>query len=155
MINFTRSKQFMVRFGVVVIVSLCNPIADAHHSFALFDVSKLTALTGTVHEWTWANPHARLVVDVVKADGSVEQWDLVASSPNMMSRWGWNAADLSVGDKVSVDIHPARDGGHTGALQTIFLANGKVLADPAGQPGQALATGPKALPTKPQGEVYK
>jgi len=145
----------ILRLFVLAIAVLWYPLAQAHHSFALFDHSKLTTLNGTVHEWTWANPHTWLVVDIVKADGETERWSLVGSSPNMMSRWGWNAADVKVGDKISVDIHPARDGQHLGALQTLFLPQGKVLIDPAGQSGKALATGPDAVPTKPQGEPYK
>lgn len=155
MINFSRSKKFISKFGVVAVASLCASIANAHHSFALFDMSKLITLTGTVKEWTWANPHTWLIVTVVKADGSTEDWSLVASSPNMMIRWGWNAADVHVGDKVNVDVHPARDGKHNGALQVLFLPKGKVLMDPAGQSGQALAAGPSAVPTKPRGVAYK
>jgi hypothetical protein len=133
----------------------CSVAAQAHHSFALYDLSKLTTLTGTVREWTWANPHTWLIVDVMKKDGSVEKWSLAGSSPNMMSRWGWNAADIAIGDKLMIDVHPARDGKHFGALQTVFLANGKVLIDPAGQQGRALASGPSAVPTKPQGVPYR
>jgi hypothetical protein len=136
-------------------VLCCSSVAYAHHSFALFDFSKLTTLNGTVREWKWANPHTWLTVVVRKADGTEEEWALVGSSPNMMIRWGWNAADIKVGDKVMVDIHPARDGKTIGQLQTVFLLGGKVLADPAGQSGEALAGGPTNLPTKPQGEPYK
>jgi Family of unknown function (DUF6152) len=137
------------------LAALAAPAAYAHHSFAQFELSKLTALTGTVKEWNWANPHTWLHVSVVKADGAVEEWALVGSSPNMMSRWGWNAADIKVGDKVVIDIHPARDARHVGAIQTLFTADGKVLVDPAGSPGRALASGPSKLPPKPQGEAYK
>jgi hypothetical protein len=140
---------------LVIAVLCCSSVAYAHHSFALFDFSKLTTLTGTVREWKWANPHTWLTVVVRKANGADEEWALVGSSPNMMSRWGWNAADIKVGDKVMVDIHPARDGKTIGQLQTVFLLGGKVLADPAGQSGEALAGGPTNLPTKPQGEPYK
>jgi hypothetical protein len=140
---------------MISVAALCTTVSSAHHSFALYDLSRLTTLTGTVHEWTWANPHSWLVVDVVKNDGKTEQWALAGSSPNMMARWGWNAADIKVGDRVTVDMHPARNGQHVGALKNVFLPSGKVLIDPAGQPGKALATGPGAVPTKPQGEVYK
>jgi hypothetical protein len=118
-------------------------------------MTKLTSLTGTVREWTWANPHCWLILDVVKADGTSEEWTFAASSPNMMSRWGWNAADIAVGDKVVVDAHPARDGRHIAAIQTVFIPSGKALMDPAGQPGRALASGPTDVPTKPQGEPYR
>ena len=128
--------------------------AYAHHSFALFDRTKVVTLNGTVKDWKWANPHSWLMVVVRKPDGTDEEWALVGSSPNMMGRWGWNASDIAVGDKVQVDILPARDGKPIGALKTVFLAGGKVLADPAGASGEALASGPTHLPTKPEGVPY-
>jgi hypothetical protein len=150
------NKQMKLTSLIVVIVAFCcGSVAYAHHSFALFDRSKLTTLSGAVREWKWANPHTWLTVVVRKANGADEEWALVGSSPNMMSRWGWNAADIKVGDKVLVDIHPARDGKPMGQIQTIFLSGGKVLGDPGGQTGEALAGGPTDLPTKPQGELYK
>jgi len=145
-----------VKVLIGVIAALCfSSVAYAHHSFAVFDRSKLITLTGTVREWKWANPHTWLTVVVRKANGADEEWALVGSSPNMMSRWGWNAADIKVGDKVRIDVHPARDGRTIGQLQTIFLRNGKILADPGGQTGEALAGGPTNLPTKPEGVAYK
>ncbi len=130
--------------------------ASAHHSFGKFEMMKLTTLNGTVRDWKWANPHTWLTITVVKADGSTEDWALVGSSPNMMSRWGWNATDIHVGDKVSIDVHAGRDGEHIGAIKSVFLPGGKVLTDPAGSNGQELAgTGPAAPPSKPEGELYK
>ncbi len=146
-----KAKKLVVLIAVVCCVST----AEAHHSFALFDRSKLTTLAGTVRDWKWANPHTWLMVVVGKADGTTEDWSLVGSSPNMMIRWGWNAADIKVGDKVMVDVFPARDGQHIGSLKTVFMSNGKVLADPAGQPGEALASGPGSLSPKPQGRPYQ
>lgn len=140
---------------VVIVAFCCCSIAYAHHSFAIFDRAKLTTLSGTVREWKWVNPHTWLTVVVRKADGTDEEWALVGSSPNMMSRWGWNAADIKVGDKVIVDIHPARDGRTIGQIQTVFLSDGKILGDPGGQTGENLAGGPTNMPTKPQGESYK
>jgi hypothetical protein len=145
----------MRRIAVTAAAALFSMTVLAHHSFALYDQAKLTALSGTVHDWAWANPHCWLVIDLTKADGKTEQWALAGSSPNMMSRWGWNAADIKVGDKIQVDAHPAKDGSHFAQLRTVFLANGKVLVDPAGQSGEALATGPTSVPTKPQGVPYR
>jgi len=155
MINMQRRTVRPWKLAVVALAALWTQAVDAHHSFGKFDMTKLVTVSGTVREWTWANPHTWLIVIVKKANGTTEQWALVGSSPNMMSRWGWNAADIKVGDKVVVDIHPGRDGTAIGSLQTVFLNNGKVLADPAGSTGQALAGGPSQLPTKPQGQPYK
>ena len=148
-------KTKLKRLAVLIAVFCCGSVAYAHHSFALFDRSRVTTLSGTVREWKWANPHSWLMVVVRKADGTDEEWALVGSSPNMMSRWGWNAADINVGDKVQVDILPARDGKPMGALKTVFLPGGKVLADPGGSGGEALAGGPANVPTKPEGVPYK
>ena len=129
--------------------------AGAHHSYALFDHNKLTSIVGTVKEFKWANPHVYLMMDVKKADGSSEEWALVGSSPNMMSRWGWNAADIKVGDQLTVDVFRAVDGKPIGQLAAVFFPSGKVLLDPGGKPGEDLASGPSNLPSKPQGEAYK
>jgi hypothetical protein len=155
MIDRLKNKTRKWSLAIVALATLWAPMADAHHSFGKFDMAKLTTISGTVREWTWANPHTWLIVVVKRANGTTEQWALVGSSPNMMSRWGWNAADIKAGDKVMVDIHPGLDGTPIGSLQTVFLANGKVLADPAGSTGEALASGPSKLPTKPQGQPYK
>ncbi|NMN04588.1 MULTISPECIES: DUF6152 family protein [unclassified Novosphingobium] len=143
------------KFALAALAALWAQNADAHHSFAKFNMAKLTTLTGTVREFTWANPHTWLIVVVRKADGSTEQWSLVGSSPNMMARWGWNAGDIKSGDKIVVDVHPGLDGRPIGSIQNVFLAKGKVLVDPAGSNGQALAGGPVKVPTKPQGQPYK
>jgi len=135
-------------------------MAAAHHSFAMFDNSKLMAIHGTVTKWVWANPHSWLYMDVVRADGSVEKWGFECSSPNMMIRWGWNADDIQRGDKITVDAHPAVNGQHIASAQTLFLPGGKVLSDPMGQQtrvtGDELATGPGTKqPREPRGEEYK
>ena len=134
---------------------MAGTTAQAHHSFALYDVSKLTTLTGTVVDWTWANPHCWMILDVAKANGTTEKWTVAASSPNMMDRWGWHADDFAAGDKVTLDVHPSRDGRHFGSMEAAFLTNGKVVVDPGGHPGVELATGPANVPTKPQGVPYR
>jgi len=153
--RYPANRSLARRLAWAAAAALFTTLASAHHSFALFDMNKMITLSGTVHEWAWANPHATLVVDVVKADGTSEQWSVGGSSPNMMVRWGWNAADINVGDKVRVDVFPARNGQHAAALHTVFLPDGKVLMDPAGRPGGSIVSGPEAVPTKPQGEAYK
>ena len=150
-----RKKILGLKLALVALAAAWTSAADAHHSFGKFEMAKLVTLSGTVKEWTWANPHTWLIIVVRKANGTTEQWSLVGSSPNMMSRWGWRAADIKPGDKVVVDIHPGHDTQSIGAIQTVFLTGGKVLADPAGSTGQALAGGPSQLPKKPQGQPYK
>lgn len=148
-------RRFARGIAVAVVAVLCSQTASAHHSFGKFDMAKLTTLTGTVRGWAWTNPHTWLTLVVKKPNGTTEEWSLVGSSPNMMSRWGWKAADVKVGDKIVIDVHPGRDGTHIGALKNVFLTGGKVLSDPAGSSGQDLAGGPAKVPSKPEGTPYK
>jgi len=154
-----RSRALRWCFGSVLAAAMWANSANAHHSFAVFNMEKLVTISGTVVDWKWVNPHSWVYVEVVKADGTTERWALECSSPNMMIRWGWNANDIHVGDKITVDSHLAHDGKHVASAQTLFLADGKVLADPMGQArlvtGDELAAGPGSVPKTPQGEAYR
>jgi hypothetical protein len=151
-----QKKRTALKLLFASVVALCAPAAaNAHHSYALFSHDKLTSIVGTVKEWKWANPHTYLVIAARKADGTTQDWTLVGSSPNMMSRWGWNAADIKVGDELQVDLYRAVDGQSIGQISAVFLPGGKVLLDPGGKPGEDLASGPTNLPAKPQGELYQ
>ncbi len=128
--------------------------ALAHHSFALFDTTRTVTITGTVADFVWANPHSWIYVMVKRSNGTVQKWALECSSPNMMIRWGWHYSDINPGDKISIDVHPNREGKPQGSVYAVFLADGRVLADPMGRPnvsGDELAQGPGAVPTKPTG----
>lgn len=132
-------------------------MTDAHHSFATFDMRKTIAISGTVTKWVWANPHSWIYMNVPKPDGSTEPWAFECSSPNMMIRWGWHFSDIKVGDKLTIDMHPSRDGSRAGSVFAVYLANGHVLADPMGRQvtGDDLAKGAPGLPAKPTGVPYR
>ena len=141
--------------GVASIIS--GGPSVAHHSFATFDVTKTVAITGTVTKWVWANPHSWVYMAVAKADGTHEDWAFECSSPNMMIRWGWHYKDIKVGDKITIDVHPSRDGGHWGSVYAVYLASGRVVADPMGRrvTGDDLAKGAPQVPDKPTGTPYR
>jgi hypothetical protein len=86
----------------------------AHHSFAMFDFSKVVTITGTVKEFQWTNPHVILWVNVNGEAPAV--WSLELTSPGNLTRGGWDRKALNAGDKVSIDLNPLRNGNHGGAL---------------------------------------
>src|SRR3974390_1653321 len=87
--------------------------ARAHHSFAMFDFSKVVTITGTVKEFQWTNPHVVLWVNADGAAGGAPAvWALELTSPGNLTRGGWDRKVLSAGDKVSVDLNPLRNGNH-------------------------------------------
>jgi len=117
-----------------LLLAVTAPPASAHHSAAVFDMSKQASFRGTVEKWLWANPHSWLYVRVVKADGSQEVWGFEAGSTGMLARSGWNAADMKPGDKVVVTGSPERSGNHIGLMNEVKLPSGRVLKAGAGTP---------------------
>jgi hypothetical protein len=103
--------------------------ALAHHSFAMFDLTKTLDFPGTVQDFQWSNPHAVIwVVADSKPGAAPEVWTIELTSPGNLTRTGWNRRILKEGDKVNVEINPLRDGQHGGALRKVtIVATGQVL----------------------------
>ena len=101
--------------------------AEAHHSFAMFDMAKTLTITGAVKDFQWSNPHSWLYVLGSEAGKPAETWSLEGLSPSMLTRKGWRSTDLKVGDKVTVVVIPLRDGTFGGAFSLVTLPDGRTL----------------------------
>ena len=102
--------------------------AFAHHSFAMFDSDKTVTITGAVKEFEWTNPHAWLRVMVQdQASGKQLQWALEMGSPGQQAQRGWKPDSVKPGDKVTITLHPLKDGSRGGQLLTAVLPSGQQL----------------------------
>lgn len=101
--------------------------ADAHHSSAMFDQQKTVALSGTVKNFFWTNPHCYIQLMVKNAAGQDEEWSLEMTAPMHLQRLGWLKSSLKPGDKITVKIHPMRDGTKGGNVLEATGANGKPI----------------------------
>jgi hypothetical protein len=119
----------------VVAVALAGP-ALAHHSFAMFDADKTVELKGTVKEFQWTNPHSWLQVMVMDQDGKSVEWSLEMGSPGGLAREGWRPKTVKPGDKVTVSLHPLKDGSNGGQLLGVILPDGTKLGDAYNQKPQ-------------------
>jgi hypothetical protein len=124
----------MTRFGLMTAVTaaavslLRVPVAGAHHSVAAgFDLNQEIAITGTLKEMEFINPHARLYLDVEDANGQVQTWTVWFTSANNLFRRGWRATDLPVGTTVTVTGFPARDGSKQTYGGETLLPDGRTL----------------------------
>jgi hypothetical protein len=92
----------------------CTIPVYAHHSFAMFEMTKNVTYNGTVLEYNWENPHTHIIIKVAPGAGvdaaTVGTWDVEGGAVNIMARQGWNRASYKAGDKISVTGHPMRDG---------------------------------------------
>ena len=131
--NVYRLNRMSCVAAALLLAAAAFPVS-AHHSAAVFDMSKEISVQGTVEKWVWANPHSWLYIRVAKADGSQEIWGCEAGSTGMLARSGWNAADMKAGDKVTVSGAPERNGSHVVLMNKVQLPSGRVLSAGAGTP---------------------
>jgi len=133
-----------IRFSecLAVFALLAAGTAFAHHSFAMFDQSKVVTLKGTIREFQWTNPHAFIHIDVPNASGGVVTWQIELNSPNNLKRQGWHSSSLKPGDAVTLSLNPLKDGTKGGLFISVTLPDGKVLGDPTRARG-----GPINVPT--------
>lgn len=101
--------------------------ASAHHSFAMFDMNKTVTVVGTVKDFRWSMPHVWLHLLVVGPNGQQTEWGGEMHSPNIVARKGWKSNSLKPGDKVTVQMHPMRDGTAAGSVISATLPDGTVL----------------------------
>jgi Family of unknown function (DUF6152) len=121
------SKRSFILAGFVA-VALSTSAAWAHHSFAMFDFTRVVTIKGSVKEFQWANPHVILWVDPDAKDGAKPgPWFAELTSPGNLTRVGWDKRVFKGGDRVELVIHPLRDGKSGGAFkQVTLLDTGKV-----------------------------
>jgi hypothetical protein len=104
-----------------------NP-AFAHHSYAIFDLTKTITISGTLKAFQWSAPHAWIDVLVPAADGGSELWPIECVGPPFMIRAGWSKDMMKPGDKLILDIHPLRTGKLGGACDAITLPSGRKMS---------------------------
>jgi hypothetical protein len=102
-------------------------VAQAHHSFGLFDLTVRETIEGDVVDVEWTNPHTWVWVNVTNSDGNVTKWGLEGRSPNVLNRTGWTRTTLKAGDHIKAAIAPLRTGQPGGALLSVELPDGKKM----------------------------
>jgi Family of unknown function (DUF6152) len=90
--------------------------ASAHHSFAMYDRFKTVILSGIVKEYVWTSPHVTINILSEQSGGAVATWVVEGAAPSVLARGGWTASLLKPGDKISLGMHPRKDGGAGGLL---------------------------------------
>jgi hypothetical protein len=116
-----KARTAVVLSALVALAALSRP-AVAHHSTAMFDREKVVTITGTVKEVQWTNPHAAIYVETVAKSGEEPVlWVTELTSPGNLVRMGWLKTSIKVGDKVTVELNPLRDGKKGGWLKKITL----------------------------------
>ena len=102
----------------------------AHHSRAMFDMSKNITYRGIVKEYRWQNPHSSIVITVgsdATDPATVGTWDVEASAINLMTTRGWTRTTYKPGDPITVVAHPNKNGSRVVLLFYTIKADGTRL----------------------------
>jgi hypothetical protein len=124
-----------VRYTVLAVGSLVSALLGvaslhAHHSpTAIFDMQKRVAVTGTLSKIDWINPHIVLTMDARGEGGKVDHWTFESNPPSWYRSVGLARADFAkaLGQTISVEALPARDGSLFGYMRKITLPDGTTL----------------------------
>jgi hypothetical protein len=120
----------MIRHGVsfsVLTAALMAAPAYAHHSDAVYDMTRIKSVKGTVTEHQFINPHQIIKLKAKNPDGTVTPWILVGAAVSATRASGWTKDTLKAGDEVQVFGFAYRDGKPNMTWMRIITADGKML----------------------------
>ena len=129
--------MFKALTAAACLAALSATPALAHHSFAMFDMSKQVQISGAVKYLKNTNPHSWVIVTAPGADGKQTEWGFESEGPSTLLRAGIKHSSLSPGDKVTAVGFPMRDGRPAGSLISVTKADGSVLTFRAGPPAES------------------
>jgi Family of unknown function (DUF6152) len=112
----------------------CGATAQAHHSFAMFDMSKTVTFKGTIKELQWTNPHVWVELTVQEKDGPVT-YSFEGAAIAVLKRVGWTKDSVKAGDVVTVVGHPYKNGRPGGSIDHLILADGRKIGTGDAIPG--------------------
>jgi hypothetical protein len=126
--------------------------ADSHHSATMYDAAKFVTLRGTLQRVQLSNPHSWFWLVVPNDHGDGDVWAIEGGSvAELVRRWGPNAKDdLTIGQKITISIHPLKDGRMSGQLVNIILESGKVLRESTTGSGSDAQPGSYSAPVTPR-----
>jgi len=110
---------------VVGLVGLSGPLG-AHHAWPV-SYSKLVTVKGTVLDFTWANPHPMISLDVRTSDGKAEKWSVGGPALNRMENNGWSRNTVKQGDVISATGYQFADGQKILRLEKVIMPDGKEM----------------------------
>jgi hypothetical protein len=106
----------------------------AHHSAVAYSPNSIVLKNAAITKIVWGHPHIIFSFDVKDAKGAVSNWSVETGSPGSVARLGWNRNSLKVGDAVTIELLPARNGAHVGRLKKVTFPDGRQLLDTQSNP---------------------
>ena len=103
--------------------------AGAHHSAAQFDFQNPVNIEGVVKLARFANPHARIILEVTDDERGTRDIEYEGHSRANMYRQGLRPDMMEVGDTITIRIAPMRDGSDGGYITALITADGERIGN--------------------------
>lgn len=113
--------------GTLALGVAAAPAALAHHSGSEYDFRQMRRLQGVVKEVRVINPHMTLTLMVTDAHGT-RTVAFEGQSVNTFYRAGWRPHMIKVGDHISIEFAPRKNGADGGFINGFTTANGVRVA---------------------------
>jgi hypothetical protein len=101
--------------------------AFGHHSAAQFDFGNPVDIAGTVKFVRFANPHAKIILEVTDEERGTRDIEYEGHSRNNMVRQGLVPNLFGVGEKITIRIAPMRDGSDGGYITALITEDGEAV----------------------------
>ena len=125
--RMTRLSTVTIVAALFLAATMAAPLS-AHHSHAMFDLTKVVTLEGTITGVRFANPHVFLQVRVTRKDGttlsSPETWAVEMSTVQNQTQRGLTPNVLTYGAAIVVKLNPLFSGEHSGNYTSVVSING-------------------------------
>jgi hypothetical protein len=115
-------------FAAFATVAFATP-AFAHHSLAMFNQEVTITLSGTVKELEWIQPHSWLHMMIPDANNRPQEWSFEMGGIGQLANQGWTRDLVKPGDKLTITVHPLKDGSRGGQYLGAQLADGKIFRE--------------------------
>ncbi len=123
--NFRLSKNIFL--FILLMVNMGASPAFSHHSNAMFNQDEVLALSGTIKEFQFTNPHTWLQLMVKDESGKEVEWSLEWGSPNNLGRQGVRPSTFPPGSDVTIKTYPMKDGSPGGLFIGAQFSDGKTV----------------------------
>ena len=119
----TATRWITAGFLVLMAAAAYVTPVFSHHSFAMYDQTKILVLTGVTHQFVSQANHAELHFYLIGPDGKLAtgkdgkyvDWGVEMAGAAAVAQEGITASTFPVGTIFSVKLNPLRDGGNFGS----------------------------------------
>ena len=119
--------RFQLACAGALALTVAASAAQAHHSFAMFDMSKEVTVNGTVKQFQWTNPHCYIQLMVKDGSGKETEWSLEMGAPMYLYARGWRPGTIKPGMRITVTLNPLRNGNPGGVVRDVAGPDGKPI----------------------------